>query len=156
MPDAASAARARYRPVMGAGLVLVMRTGARRCALPLPHVKETMRPLPIEPLAHAPAFVLGAAVIRGAPGPGVDLAAPLGIARGAPRRFVTIAVESRTVALAVDDVVGIRALDDVALDAPPPLLADTSAAVESVGTLDGALLAVLRTAHLLPPSPEVA
>lgn len=141
---------------MGAGLVLVMRTGARRCALPLPHVIETMRPLPIEPVAHAPAFVLGVAIVRGAPVPVVDLAALQGIERGTPRRFVTIAVEQRIVALAVDDVIGIRTLDHVALDAPPPLLADASHAVESIGTLDGALLAVLRTAHVLPPSPEVA
>ena len=52
--------------------VLVVMVGARACAIPLDHVAETMRPLPIEPVAGTPGFVRGVSVIRGAPTPVVD------------------------------------------------------------------------------------
>ena len=57
--------------------VLVVTVGARACAIPLQHVAETMRPLPIEPVAGTPGFVRGVSVIRGAPTPVVDLRALL-------------------------------------------------------------------------------
>ena len=47
------------------------------CALPLVHVLEVMRPLPLEKVEPAPAFLLGLAVIRGEPLPVVDVAALL-------------------------------------------------------------------------------
>jgi hypothetical protein len=50
-----------------AGLSLLCRVDTRLCALPLATVLETLRRLSIEPLAGAPAFVLGRSVIRGAP-----------------------------------------------------------------------------------------
>ena len=52
---------------------LLCRAGARLCALPLQNVMETMRLLPIEPVAGAPRSVLGLCPIRGAPVPVVDL-----------------------------------------------------------------------------------
>jgi hypothetical protein len=45
--------------------VFVVRVGARVCALPLHHVVETMRPLPIDPVVGTPAFISGVSVIRG-------------------------------------------------------------------------------------------
>ncbi len=57
--------------------VLVVMVGARACAFPLHHVAETMRPLPIEPVAGTPSFVRGVSVIRGMPTPVVDLKALL-------------------------------------------------------------------------------
>ena len=54
------------------GLCLIFRVLDRLCALSLGHVVETMRPLPIEPLAAAPHFVLGLATIRGSQVPVVD------------------------------------------------------------------------------------
>ena len=53
--------------------VLIVMAGARACAIPLDYVAETMRPLPIEPVAGTPGFVRGVSVIRGAPTPVVDL-----------------------------------------------------------------------------------
>lgn len=135
---------------MGRDHVLIMAVGARRCALPVAHVIETMRPLPIEPIAAAPAFVLGVAVVRGGPVPVVDLAALQGLDGVAIERFVTVDAGGRTVALAVTGVVGVRPLDDVALHDPPPLLAEATPAIEALGTLDGALLALLRTARVIP------
>jgi purine-binding chemotaxis protein CheW len=51
------------------GRHLVFRCGAHTVALPLEQAVEVMRPLPIVPLAGAPEFVLGLAVVRGAPTP---------------------------------------------------------------------------------------
>ena len=44
-------------------------------ALPLEHVVETMRPLPVEPLGDAPRFILGLSIVRGEPIPVVDVGA---------------------------------------------------------------------------------
>jgi purine-binding chemotaxis protein CheW len=62
---------------------LLCRVRERLCALPLAHVVETMRPLPIEPLGGMPGFVQGIAIIRGAPVPVVDAGALLGSAGAA-------------------------------------------------------------------------
>ena len=57
--------------------MLVVTAGALDCGIPLSHVAEIMRPLPIEPIAGMPHFVRGIALIRGAPTPVVNLMAIL-------------------------------------------------------------------------------
>ncbi len=136
----------------GAVQSLVVTSGARACAIPLSHVLETLRPLPIEPLAGAPVFVRGLSVIRGKPTPVLDLRALLDEQAGTPTRFVTLRLSERTLALAVDSVLGVRMLDRATLGVLPPLLRDASQRlVEAVGTLDQRLLLVLKTGWLLPP-----
>lgn len=133
---------------------LVIRCGARLCAIAIHHVRETMRPLPVDSVAGAPDFVLGLAVIRGAPVPVVDLAAVLGggEAAQAHRRFVTLRLEERSVALAVEEVVGVERIDTSRLGELPPLLGIAGAdRIEALGTVDAQLLLVLRAAQLLPP-----
>ncbi len=150
--------------------MLLIGTGDCVHALPLDHVVETMRPLPVEPLPGCPDFVAGLAVIRGEPVPVVTLAALTGIRRARSERFVTIQVhgradgradermsgqargqtDGRLVALAVERVIGVRRLDAAGLAAAPPLLGRPDL-VAHLGTLDGALLLVLETGHLLPP-----
>jgi purine-binding chemotaxis protein CheW len=137
---------------------LLFRVRARLCALPLAHVVETMRPLPVEPMAAAPSYVRGLAIIRGAPVPVVDVARLLGDESEPPHasarhlaRFVTIKVADRGVALAVDGVIGVRTLELDSLRALPPLLGDAEVdVVGSIGTLDAELLLVLRSACLAP------
>lgn len=131
---------------------LLCRVGTRYCALPLACVLETMRPLPVEPLAGMPSFVRGVSVIRGALVPVVDASALLGSADGALRgRFVTIRSGARRVALAVDEVLGIHEFPRAALQELPPLVREASAEVVSaLGTLDRELLLVLHAAHLVP------
>jgi purine-binding chemotaxis protein CheW len=130
--------------------VLVVATASRWCALSIAHVVETMRPLPIEPIAGTRAFVLGLAIVRGAPMPVVDLATLLGGTRGEIRRFVTLDLGGRRAALAVTDVVGVRTLSVAQLAEWPPLLGSAdSGSVEALGMLDHALLAVLRTAGVI-------
>ena len=134
-----------------ADLSLICRVQTRLCALPLEHVVETLRPLPVEPVAGAPPFVLGLAVIRGAPLPVVDSARLLGADDARAGRFVTVNAGNRRVALAVDCVLGVRAVAPESLHALPPLLhqADTDV-IAAIGLLDAELLLVLRSARLLP------
>ena len=129
---------------------LICRIETRLCALPLVHVLEVMRPLPLEPIEGAPHFVLGLAVIRGEPMPVVDVAALLS---GEPcpkvRRFVALRVGDRHVALAVAEVLGTRTIERQLLGQTPPLLSHAAPGVEALGTLDGALLATLDSARVL-------
>jgi purine-binding chemotaxis protein CheW len=130
---------------------LLVRAGARVCAVPVAAVIETMRPLPVAPVAGAPAFVRGVAIVRGEPVPVVELGTFLGAEAGAtPARFVTVRAGARAVALAVEAVVGVAALD--ARDAPRmPLLADACAgAIEALRARDGELVVVLRATRLVP------
>ena len=133
------------------GLALICRSHTRLCALPLAHVVETMRPLPVESLAGAPHFVRGVAVIRGAPVPVIDAAALLGAPATPGDRFVTVGVGARCVALAVDGVLGVRNLAAPSLQALPPLLQEAGAdVVHAIGRLDAELLLVLNGSRLLP------
>ena len=130
---------------------LIVGVQTRLCALPLVHVMETMRPLPIEPIAGAPPFVLGVSIVRGVPTPVVDLAIVLGARGGVPGRFVTIRLANRQVALSVDAILGIRDLDDEQTQALPPLLQEASKdLIEAIGTLDAHILMVLRAGWELP------
>jgi purine-binding chemotaxis protein CheW len=134
-----------------ADLSLICRVDARLCALPLAHVVETMRPLPVEAIAGSPHFVRGLAVIRGVPVPVVDTACLLGAQAAPGDRFVTITVGDRHVALAVDSVLGVRAVPAGSLHQLPPLLHEAGAdVVAAIGLLDAELLLVLRSTRLLP------
>jgi purine-binding chemotaxis protein CheW len=148
----ASDAPAEVGPRALASLALFCRVRERLCALPVAHVVETMRPLAIEPLAAMPAFVRGLARIRGAAVPVVDAGALLG-ARDEARftRFVTVRAGERRVALAVEEVLGVRELAAAALQDLPPLLREAGEAlVAAVGSLDTGLLVVLHAARIVP------
>jgi purine-binding chemotaxis protein CheW len=130
---------------------LVVSVGTRVCSLPLGNVIETMRALPIEPVAGVPSFVMGLAIIRGAPVPVVSLAAAIGAAEiGGATWFVTLRLGDRRVALAVDAVVGVRDLDSASLEQMPPLLQGASTdSIDAIGTLDAHLLVVMRASRML-------
>ena len=133
--------------------VLVVRVGNRACAIPIEHVGETMRPLPIEPVAGMPVFVRGVAVIRGIPTPVIDLGALLSgtLSPQVPRRLVTLKLKGRQAAVGVDAVVGLRAIARDGLASPPPMLQGVSSeAVEAIGSRDAQLLLVLQAAKLVP------
>jgi purine-binding chemotaxis protein CheW len=133
--------------------VLIVMAGARACAIPLDHVAETMRPLPIEPVAGTPGFVRGVSLIRGAPTPVVDLKALLGNVENSATygRFVTIKLGERQAAIGVDGVIGLANLDSAQLAELPPILEDVAAGlIEAIGTRDAQLLVVLRAARIVP------
>jgi len=155
MPASNSQASAEEVRTAGQGRAfLFCQVGLLVCALPLEHVSETMRPLPLEPLAGMAAFVAGVSIIRGSPVPVVDLARLLGTGTDqAPTRLVLVKVGERRVALSAGRVIGVRALDPSALGELPPVLGRASAEVISaVGALDARLLLVLETSRMLPDS----
>jgi purine-binding chemotaxis protein CheW len=119
------------------------------CALPLRDVIETLRPLPIEPLAGAPAYVCGLSILRGSPVPVVDLGLLLGVEQVRATRLVALRVGARSAALAVGEVLGVRPL--AGGSALPPLLQQAGhGAIETLGSLDQELLLVLQGARLVP------
>lgn len=138
----------------GAILFLLCYMRSQLCALPLEHVVETMRPMPVTSLAGLPSFVRGMAMIRGAATPVVDAGALLGSAEAPlPTRFVTLKTADKQVALAVERVVGIRRLSAISLQELPSLLRTAkSELVSEVGLLDRELLLVLQTARSVPES----
>jgi purine-binding chemotaxis protein CheW len=133
---------------------LICRSNGYWCALPLASVAEIMRPLPFEPLAEMPQFVLGMSVIRGMPVPIVDAARLLGATTlSPPQRVVTLKVGERRVGLAVESVTGVRALPAASLDEIPPLLRKAGdEVVSAISTLDAQLLLVLQGARIVPDS----
>jgi chemotaxis signal transduction protein len=122
-------------------------------ALPLEHVHEVMRPLPIAAVTDASDWFLGLAVIRGRATPVIDAERLLfasggqAHARRAPGRFVALRIETRSVAIAVEAVLGSHALSDELSVPVPPLMA-ASAAFSALAVRDGQLLALLNTARL--------
>jgi purine-binding chemotaxis protein CheW len=125
--------------------------GDRLLAVPLGSVVETMRPLPLDEFSDVPDFILGVSVIRGAVVPVISVDSVLGGHRSRPGRFVTIRLDDRVVALAVDAVLGVRTLDAADVHDVPPLLgALDQSAVSAIGTLDTGLLLVLGDARLVP------
>jgi purine-binding chemotaxis protein CheW len=130
---------------------LLCRVAAGLCALPIDHVIEVMRPLPIQALSGMPQFLLGLCIIRGEPVPVIDAGLLLSGAGSHTGRLVTIAVGGRAIALAVEQVIGIRRIDHAALSMLPPLLQNTAGdAVEAIRALDGDLLLLLDSARIVP------
>lgn len=133
--------------------VLICQVGGLRCALPVEHVIETMRPLRCEPLAGAPEGVQGAAIVRGAAVPVIDAGRLLGGPAVAASRWVLLRLGERRAALAVGEVLGVRRLEGAALAAMPPLLSGAASEVAgAMGRLDGELLVVLRGGRLVDES----
>jgi len=115
-------------------------------ALPLAAAIETMRPLPTTPIAGAPSFVLGVAVIRGVATVVVDAGLLLNGRSSAPERYVTMRVGERVIALAVKRVIGTRVLPEAR--ELPPLLRDGPAA--AIAALDAELMVVLSELRVVP------
>jgi purine-binding chemotaxis protein CheW len=130
---------------------LLCRAGTQLCALPVEHVIEIMRGLPVEPVAGTPPYVRGLSVIRGAPVPVIDAGLLVGQRAIESARLVTIRVGTNTIALAVQSVLGISTLEsDVSGPLPPLLREAANEAVEAIGMLDAELLFFLRAARIVP------
>lgn len=88
--------------------------GTLRFGLPLAHAVEIGRHPRVTPLPNLPGWVMGVSNVRGEIVSMVDLAAFLGLDRprsGANRRFILVRNTEMRVALVVDRILGIRALD---------------------------------------------
>ena len=128
---------------------LFVRAGSVACAIPIAHVIETCRPLPTQPLAGVPDHVRGLAIVRGEPVPVVELGRLVGVRVDHPTRFVIVHAGPRRVALLVDAVVDVRALDDATVAALPPAVEPGPRAIGGVGALDRDLLVVLESSRLI-------
>jgi purine-binding chemotaxis protein CheW len=143
---------------------LLCRIGSCIGALALKDVRETMRPMPIEPLMGMPPFVLGLAIIRGFPTPVVDAGSLIGpstssspILSPSAARFISLKLDERIAALAVDAVLDVCSLPAEMISTIPPLLLGADVQLVSVmGALDGKLLLVLEAARLVPDSVWIA
>jgi purine-binding chemotaxis protein CheW len=128
---------------------LLCRAGSSLFALPLGQVVETMRILPVEPVAGAPPYVRGLSIVRGTPTPVVDIALLCGGRTVPSRRLVTVRAGARIIALALETVLGVRSFNS---DEPlPPLLREAaSEVVSAIGRLDAELLLFLSAARAIP------
>jgi len=140
----------------GAARLLSFRVGAKVCVLPLEHVVETFRPLPVERLPDLPAFVPGLSIIRGQATPVVDVRTVLGSDdHRPPMRCISVSWETgkgrRDLALAVDAVLGLIELESERLGELPPLMrAGAGESVKALSTTDDRLLLLLEHTRLLP------
>jgi purine-binding chemotaxis protein CheW len=132
---------------------LVLRARSTVVAIALPDVVEVTPVLPIEAAlggAEGPGL-LGVTLLRGAPVPVVDLGALLGSAEPpAPRRFVSLRAGERAVAIAVEEVLGVRRLE--ASQELPPLLRNEHTPLAGLLLADRRLAVVLEAARVVPPS----
>ena len=136
------------RMAVTAALVVVV--SGRRCAIPITHVVETMRPLPVTPVDDMPAFVRGVAVIRGVAVPVIDPGALLGTPAAQPLRFVTLKVAGRLAAIVVDEVLGLDTFPADSIEARPTILSQSSAPmIESLARRDQELYLVLDAAWVV-------
>jgi purine-binding chemotaxis protein CheW len=135
------------------GVMLVTRVGGIACALPIEHVVETMRPLPVEPIGKSPdealASVEGLAMIRGAPVPVVDARRLLGVTGAHTARFVIVRSAERRIALVVDAVLDVRRIELDRFSRLPPLLGSANRGISAIGACDAGLLVVLESARVL-------
>jgi purine-binding chemotaxis protein CheW len=130
---------------------LLCRAGARLCAMPIEHVIEIMRMLPIEAMSPAPSYVRGLCIIRGAPVPVVDTGLLFGDQATRNGRLVVIRAAGRRIAFAVDTVEGIKIFAMEAVNRLPPLLCDlANETIAGIGTLDAELLFFLRASRVIP------
>lgn len=131
---------------------LVCRAGGQLCAVPLGHVVEVMRIMPISRVSGAPHYVCGLSIIRGEPVPVVDTGLLVGGRATASQRLITVRAGGRTIALAAEAVLGTWAIGTDQLRQLPPLLRDAATeTIAAVGTLDAELVFLLQAARIIPP-----
>lgn len=112
-----------------------------------------MRPLPIEEVGYSLPFVLGLSTIRGLSVPVVDLGLLLAHRErpGIFDRFVTLQVEDRLAALAVEKVEAVVTMHPSSFSKLPPLLAQAAGeSVDGLSLVDSKLFLTLQASKLVP------
>ena len=152
----------RHRPEIHKSLVgkslVGFEVGNVAYAVSINAVREIVNPLPLTPLPHVPAAVVGVGDHRGEVLPVIDLRLRFGLPRlPDPRRakWILVNVEGRTVGLVVDRVTDVFGTGGTPLKAPPLLgEGDEARGISGVTTHEGVLTFVLdlsRFADLVLP-----
>ena len=132
-----------------AGTALVFRAGPAYCALPLGEVIETMRPLPVRPLAGTADLVRGVCVMRGTAAPVIDVARLLGGDEADVSRFIAVRTDRGPIAFATGEVLGIRPVGGAAEAHRHPLGGAPMRLVAGVCTFRGVPMLVWRDMSVL-------
>lgn len=132
-------------------VVLLVRSQQWYCAFPIASVAETCRPLSTQSVEGVPKFVRGVTVMRGQSTPVLHLGMMLsGESLEPGRRFVSARVNGQPVIFEVDETLGVRRLSREQLESTTPLVRGAlTERIETLGVLDGKLLAWLDTARLV-------
>ncbi len=139
--------------------LLICQTQGWTCAVPVAQVRETMRPQAITRVPDSPGHVLGMAVIRGMATPVLDMGVLLGGAPVQAGRFILLTVQApgtlpeqpaQPLALAVEQVGGIRAVPAAELQSLPSLLQGPAPSmVLATARQDATLLMLLDSVRLV-------
>jgi chemotaxis signal transduction protein len=130
-------------------LWLLCRAGSHRFALPITHVIENMRMLPVVSVADTPPLVCGLCIIRGTPVPVIDAALLFEDQSARHERLVTVRTGPRTIAFAVEAVLGVEAIPAQAFERLHPLFQNVEP-IAAIATLDDELVFFLHTARVIP------
>jgi purine-binding chemotaxis protein CheW len=101
--------------------VACFRVADRDCAVDVMRIAEVLRPVPVTPLPSAPPFVEGIIELRGRFLPVIDLRKRFGGGGGAAGNYVVAPLGATSVALVVDEVMGVERIPTDHIQAPPAL-----------------------------------
>ena len=134
----------------GTRQLLLVRVGTLMCGLPMEHLSETCRPLPVKAMKSTLPYVRGVTVIRSAPAPVISLSTLLWGQPASATRFVVLRTGQGRVVLEVEEVVGVASIPSERLVDSPRVLGEAIREhVTALAEVDGELLAVLASAHLV-------
>ncbi len=155
-----SGARERRRRRTGVDKNLVgFLVGDIQYAIDIRRVREILRPLPLLALPHAPEGVVGVADHRGEVVPVIEVRRRFGLGpttEAKRAKWVLVAVEGRTVGLAVDAVTGVLGSSETD-HRPPPLLGsgDATRGIVSVLSHASGLVFVLDVDRVASPAADL-
>ena len=101
--------------------VACFRVADRDCAVDVMRIAEVLRPVPVTPLPSAPPFVEGIIELRGRFLPVIDLRKRFGGEERAAGKYVVAPMGATSVALVVDEVMGVERIPTDQIQAPPAL-----------------------------------
>ena len=101
--------------------VACFRVADRDCAVDVMRIAEVLRPVPVTALPSAPPFVEGIIELRGRFLPVIDLRKRFGGEERAAGKYVVAPMGDTSVALVVDEVMGVERIPTDQIQAPPTL-----------------------------------
>jgi purine-binding chemotaxis protein CheW len=101
--------------------VACFRVADRDCAVDVMRIAEVLRPVPVTRLPSAPPFVEGIIELRGRFLPVIDLRKRFGGEERAAGKYVVAPMGDTSVALVVDEVMGVERIPTDQIQQPPAL-----------------------------------